>query len=87
MLCFCTLCSYATCEWPEFYVNKDICSVLTAVFGVSYRIQSVNEKFMIYTCMDINYRNQIKFILTLKASITTAADDKFCEIFPNFPKK
>ena len=30
MLCFCTLCSYATCEWPEFYVNKDMfCSVLT----------------------------------------------------------
>ena len=28
MLCLCTLCSYATCEWPEFYVNKDICSVL-----------------------------------------------------------
>ena len=29
MLCFCTLCSYATCEWPEFYVNKDMfCSVL-----------------------------------------------------------
>ena len=28
MLCFCTLCSYATCEWPEFYVNKDMfCSV------------------------------------------------------------
>ena len=25
MLCFCTLCSYATCEWPEFYVNKDMC--------------------------------------------------------------
>ena len=29
MLCFCTLCSYATCEWPEFYINKDmLCSVL-----------------------------------------------------------
>ena len=29
MLCFCTLCSYPTCEWPEFYVNKDMfCSVL-----------------------------------------------------------
>ena len=28
MLCFCTLCSYTTCEWPEFYVNKDMfCSV------------------------------------------------------------
>ena len=25
--------------------------------------------------------------LTLKASITTAADDKFCDIFPNFRKK
>ena len=24
MLCFCTLCSYATCEWPEFYTNKDM---------------------------------------------------------------
>ena len=29
ILCFCTLCSYATCEWPEFHVNKDMfCSVL-----------------------------------------------------------
>ena len=28
MLCFCTLCSYATYEWPEFYINKDMfCSV------------------------------------------------------------
>ena len=26
-------------------------------------------------------------LLTLKAPITTAADDKFCEIFPNFQKK
>ena len=25
--------------------------------------------------------------LNLKAPITTAADDKFCEIFPNFRKK
>ena len=50
-------------------------------------IQSANDKFMIYTCMDINYRNQIKFILTLKAPIITAADDKFCETFPNFQKK
>ena len=25
--------------------------------------------------------------LTLKAPITTAADDKFCEIFPNFRQK
>ena len=26
-------------------------------------------------------------VLTLKAPITTAADDKFCKIFPNFRKK
>ena len=25
--------------------------------------------------------------LTLKAPITTAADDKFCDIFPNFRQK
>ena len=25
--------------------------------------------------------------LTLQAPITTAADDKFCDIFHNFPKK
>ena len=30
--------------------------------------------------------NQCKY-LTLKAPITTAADDKFCDIFPNFQKK
>ena len=28
-----------------------------------------------------------KQILLLKAPITTAADNKFCDIFPNFPKK
>ena len=28
-----------------------------------------------------------KKILTLKALITTAVDDKFCNIFPNFKKK
>ena len=26
-------------------------------------------------------------LLTLKAPITTAADDKFCDIFPNFRQK
>ena len=26
-------------------------------------------------------------VLTLKAPVTTAADDKFCNIFPNFRKK
>ena len=29
----------------------------------------------------------MRVLLTLKAPITTAADDKFCDIFPNFPKK
>ena len=28
-----------------------------------------------------------KFFLTLKVLITAAADDKFCDIFPNFRKK
>ena len=27
-----------------------------------------------------------ELILTLKAPITTAADEKFCDIFPNFQK-
>ena len=29
----------------------------------------------------------INSVLTLKAPITTAADDKFCDVFPNFRKK
>ena len=29
----------------------------------------------------------MKFRLTLKVPITTAADEKFCDIFPNFKKK
>ena len=33
----------------------------------------------------IDYRQ--KAVLTLKAPITTAADDKFCDIFPNFFKE
>ena len=29
-------CSYATCEWPEFYVNKDMfCSVRLFFVGIS----------------------------------------------------
>ena len=52
-------------------------------FQIGYRAPMIIS----YTCMDVNYRNQIKFILTLKAPIITAADDKFCEIFPNFQKK
>ena len=32
MLCFCTLCSYATCEWPEFYVNKDMFRSVLFIF-------------------------------------------------------
>ena len=32
--------------------------------------------------------NQNMFsLLTLKGPITTAADDKFCDIFPSFKKK
>ena len=34
MLCFCTLCSYATCEWPEFYVNKDMFCYIFILFAV-----------------------------------------------------
>ena len=30
---------------------------------------------------------QLKINLTLKALITAAADDKFCDIFPNFQQK
>ena len=33
------------------------------------------------------YAYKISTFLTLKAPITTAWDDKFCEIFPNFRKK
>ena len=32
MLCFCTLCSYATCEWPAFYVNKDMFRSVLFIF-------------------------------------------------------
>ena len=38
--------------------------------------------------MDKNkFHKKCSLILTLKAPITTAADDKFCDIFPNFRRK
>ena len=39
------------------------------------------------TTLAVNGPESAKMHLTLKAPITTAADDKFCEIFPNFRKK
>ena len=33
------------------------------------------------------YVQKVGLFLSLKAPITTAADDKFCNIFPNFQKK
>ena len=35
------------------------------------------QPFMIFACP----------VMTLKAPITTAADDKFCDVFPNFRQK
>ena len=35
---------------------------------------------------EIHVRLALKMYLTTKASITTAADDKCCDIFPNFRK-
>ena len=43
-------------------------------------IKHKSHKILLPTCDDLKN-------LTLKAPITTAADDKFCEIFPNFQKK
>ena len=45
----------------------------------------VNEPFGFHMYMNC-LKNEIYF-LTLKAPITTAADDKFCDIFPNFRQK
>ena len=43
------------------------------------------------TMLNIQYTTSVSSqsdeTLTLKAPITTAADDKFCDIFPNFQKK
>ena len=55
MLCFCTLCSYATCEWPEFYVNKDMfCSVLfiNAILkrqAITYSNRYFGKSIRVYT--------------------------------------
>ena len=38
------------------------------------------------SCACSDAANDIQF-LTLKAPITTAADDKFCDIFPSFRQK
>ena len=43
--------------------------------------------FCYYSLTDINNDAMSVSILTVKAPITTAADDKFCEIFHNFRKK
>ena len=39
------------------------------------------------TYFELKWGKKFIFLLTLKAPITTAADDKFFNIFPNFRKK
>ena len=36
---------------------------------------------------DVKCKGQMDLLLTLKAPMTTAADDKFCDIFLNFGQK
>ena len=37
--------------------------------------------------LEARLKDQRGLILTLKAPITTAADDKYCDFFPDFRKK
>ena len=49
----------------------------TIMCDVEVMLHFLEGRILLFEC--------IKF-LTLKAPITTAADDKFCDIFPNFLK-
>ena len=47
MLCFCTLCAYATCERPEFYANKDMfCSGLTSKKHIDKHVKNLPYHIM-----------------------------------------
>ena len=46
----------------------------------------LNEKMLLLTADSTVIWLSSQNILILKAPITTAADDKFCDIFPNFQK-
>ena len=52
MLCFCTLCPYATCEWPEFYVNKIMfCSVFEPLIVL---MKGATNKSLFFTVNGFN---------------------------------
>ena len=68
--------------WPEPGWHTLIFSMMP------WNIYKVKIKYHIEVSQLKHLEYKIKVIaLILKAPITTAADDKFCKIFPNFQKK
>ena len=57
--------------------SNKICCLVVFVFPRFRKSEAFN---VISLCLE-RYRTEL---LTLKAPITTAADDKFCDNFPNF---
>ena len=47
----------------------------------------MRECRFLWALLFLTCANLIEIMLTLKAPITTAADDKFCDIFTNFLQK
>ena len=58
---------------------------------LAFRIHRVfhsnrQNQYLLSNCTSKTYELEVH-TFTLKAPITTAADDKFCDIFPNFRKE
>ena len=68
-------------DWRQMAIKNNVSNDFSSIFALVKsifvcRLSSVN-----------NSGHLIDKELTLKAPITTAADDKFCDNFPNFRQK
>ena len=55
---------------------------------ISTHLKILDHDFLFYCCyfhvQSVVIKEECYKVLTIKAAITTEADDKFCDIFPNF---
>ena len=68
--------TYKEQSFQRNQITFKIIKFINPLFWSSIPIQNLSIQFSL--------RN---YLLTLKAPITTAADDKFCDIFPSFWQK
>ena len=61
-------------------------TMMQALWLIQPQLQQTTQYILWVIYMFEEIKGICVHILTLKAPITTAADDKFCNIFPNFRK-